>query len=95
VKITAISDTHGKHAELNLTGGDLLIHAGDISNRGLVHEVNDFLHWFSNQNYTHKIFIAGNHDFLFERNAPLAQSMIPDNIIYLNDSECDVDGVKF
>jgi hypothetical protein len=60
VKITAVSDTHSKHAELNLTGGGLLIHAGDLSSRGLVHGVNDFFQWFSNQNYSYKIFIAGN-----------------------------------
>jgi predicted phosphodiesterase len=42
----------------------VLIHAGDISNKGYRTEIQDFIKWFSTiENYTHKIFIAGNHDF--------------------------------
>lgn len=66
MKITFISDTHSKHNQVtsSLPGGDILIHAGDISNRGYRTEIQDFIKWFSTiENYTHKIFIAGNHDF--------------------------------
>jgi Icc-related predicted phosphoesterase len=66
IKITFISDTHSKHNQVtsSLPGGDVLIHAGDISNRGRRTEIQDFIKWFSGiDNYTHKIFIAGNHDF--------------------------------
>jgi 3',5'-cyclic AMP phosphodiesterase CpdA len=42
----------------------LLIHAGDMSSMGYKHEVQQFLKWFNGlDNYTHKIFIAGNHDW--------------------------------
>jgi predicted phosphodiesterase len=30
MQITLISDTHGFHSQLQLVGGDLLIHAGDV-----------------------------------------------------------------
>ena len=66
MKITFISDTHSKHNQVtsSLPGGDVLIHAGDISNKGYRNEIQDFIKWFSTiENYTHKIFIAGNHDF--------------------------------
>jgi len=66
MKITFISDTHSKHNQVtsSLHGGDVIIHAGDISNRGYLTEIQDFIKWFSKiENYTHKIFIAGNHDF--------------------------------
>ena len=66
MKITFISDTHSKHNQVtsSLPGGDVLIHAGDISNRGYRTEIQDFIKWLSTiENYTHKIFIAGNHDF--------------------------------
>jgi Icc-related predicted phosphoesterase len=69
--ITIISDTHGKHNEItqDLPGGDLLLHAGDISSMGYQHEVQQFCKWFNNvDNYDHKIFIAGNHDWGFENN---------------------------
>jgi predicted phosphodiesterase len=49
-KYVFISDTHGKHEYLtsnrmgNILGsGDCLIHAGDISNVGKVHEIKDSL----------------------------------------------------
>ena len=68
-KITFISDTHTKHEKLNdfLPGGDILICGGDISGRGYISEIVNFLQWFDNiDNYDFKIFIAGNHDFGFE-----------------------------
>ena len=67
--ITCISDTHGKHNSLNgfLVGGDLLLHAGDVSNRGSLPELLNFFKWYDEvNNYEHKLFIAGNHDFGFQ-----------------------------
>ena len=68
-RITHISDTHNKHNQLNglLPGGDLLIHSGDITSLGRKDEVERFVKWFNGiDNYTNKVFIAGNHDLSFE-----------------------------
>lgn len=93
MKVIAISDTHGYHDQLSLPSGDVLIHAGDVSSRGNKQEVQDFLQWFSDLNYEHKIFIAGNHDFFFERaDSDMITSIIPDNVIYLNDSGISIGG---
>ena len=55
-----------------MPGGDILIHSGDISSLGRKHEVEGFIDWFNKiDNYTHKIFIAGNHDMSFDREALL------------------------
>ena len=63
IKLIVISDTHGQHRHLkNVPNGDILIHAGDISNVGERSQVEDFIEWFRNQPHKHKIFIAGNHD---------------------------------
>lgn len=95
MKLTLISDTHGKHAQLKLPKGDLLIHAGDVSRMGRQVELYGFLDWFSRQNYTHKVFIAGNHDFFFEQAHPtIISGMIPPNVTYLNDSGCEINGLK-
>ena len=70
-RITFISDTHNKHNQItaDLPGGDILIHAGDISSMGYDHEIQSFCKWFNSiDSYTTKIFIAGNHDFGFEDN---------------------------
>jgi Icc-related predicted phosphoesterase len=68
MRITFISDTHTKHNMItgDLPGGDLLIHAGDMSSMGRAHEIHDFCKWFESiNNYDHKVFIAGNHDWGF------------------------------
>ena len=76
MRITLISDTHTKHDELSydpkdLPGGDLLLHAGDIMNSGRNPvDIYQFCKWFNGlEQYDHKVFIAGNHDRMFE-NAP-------------------------
>lgn len=95
MKVIAISDTHGYHHQLSLPSGDVLIHAGDVSSQGSKQEVQDFLQWFSDLNYEHKIFIAGNHDFFFERaDSDMITSIIPDNVIYLNDSGISIGGLN-
>lgn len=91
MRITLISDTHTKHKALNtiLPGGDLLIHAGDISSRGYIHEVQNFCKWFNSINsYDYKIFVAGNHDFLFENQSDQAAEIVNSYewITYLQDS---------
>lgn len=95
MKIVAISDTHGKHQKLVLPKGDMLIHAGDVTSRGKEIEVIDFLKWFAATDYTYKIFIAGNHDFHFERfGDEIISQLIPSNVIYLNDSGIKIEGIK-
>lgn len=95
MKFVIISDTHGQHNNLTLPKGDVLIHAGDISQRGKENEIIDFLNWFSNCDFKYKIFIAGNHDFFFEETLEKdIQKIIPENIIYLCDSGVEVENIK-
>ena len=91
MKITLISDTHNKHKFVtnDLPGGDLLIHAGDISSMGYEHEIREFCKWFNNiDNYTHKVFIAGNHDWGFQNNVEIVKEILDfyENITYLQDN---------
>jgi len=68
-RLTFIADTHGKHKVLTniLPGGDLLIHAGDTTDRGYKTEIENFAKWFDEiDNYDHKLFIAGNHEYGFQ-----------------------------
>ena len=71
MRIVCISDTHSLHKIMDdtnpLPSGDILVHAGDCTNKGSKHDVEDFVHWFQNiKGFDTKIFIAGNHDFAFE-----------------------------
>jgi len=95
MQITTISDTHGLHHQLQLPGGDLLIHAGDVCIRGTQQEADNFIEWFEKQPYTNKVFIAGNHDFFFEDfSQDEIQKALPKNMYYLNDSEIEIEGIK-
>lgn len=96
-RIVMISDTHCKHRQLDpLPEGDILIHAGDFTMNGKVWKVESFLRWFDAQPHRHKIFIAGNHDWLFQRDPGLAQKLVneTDSVDYLQDSFVEREGLK-
>jgi len=98
-RITFISDTHNKHNQItgDLPGGDLLVHAGDISSMGYKHEIQQFCKWFDSlDNYTTKIFIAGNHDWGFQDDPKMAREIVESYkwINYLQDESMGVDDVK-
>jgi Icc-related predicted phosphoesterase len=105
MKITFISDTHWlvkndvERDDMTsmLEGGPILVHAGDVSGRGTYFEVEQFLDWFSELPYAHKILIAGNHDFLFEADPEEAAKLLAKypGITYLNDSGVTIEGIKF
>lgn len=99
MRITLISDTHTKHDELSydpkdLPGGDLLIHAGDIMNSGRNPvDINQFCKWFDGlEQYDTKVFIAGNHDRMFENVPEQAMEIVNSykNIEYLQDDRLDL-----
>jgi len=71
MRITVLSDTHTRHGLIpmvDLPGGDLLLHAGDIMNSGYnKNDIWDFCHWYQSlDQYEDKVFIAGNHDRMFQ-----------------------------
>lgn len=78
-----------------IPAGDVLIHAGDISNVGTTDQIADFFRWFGALPHRRKLVIAGNHDFGFERNPGAARALIPEGVDYLLDSGVVIDGVPF
>ena len=49
---------------------------------------------FSAQKHQYKIFIAGKHDFWFESRPHEIQELIPDNLIYLENSGVTIEGIN-
>lgn len=96
MRITAISDTHNRHAEIIIEPTDILLHAGDFSGQGSIAETKSFLEWFSKQPAKHKIFISGNHDWLDYENPSLFKEMLKEypDVIYLKDEMAEVEGLK-
>jgi Icc-related predicted phosphoesterase len=97
MKLCIISDTHNKHKRLGtLPEADVIIHCGDMTSMGHNHEIIEFMKWFSRlDQFKHKICVAGNHDWLFDTNRLIAREKVPSNVIYLEDQERIIDGVKF
>lgn len=93
MKLVTISDTHGLHHNVKIPEGDTLIIAGDIT-RGTEKSAFEFNEWLGELPHKHKIMIAGNHDWFFEKH-PEKISKIITNAIYLNESGYEIDGIKF
>ena len=98
-QLTFISDTHTLHNQIpaeQLPGGDILVHTGDWTNNGNMTQCLEFFNWFEKQTqYTHRVFIAGNHELFAEQNPSLFRSLIPSNCTYLEDSGIEFEGLKF
>ena len=93
MRIVCISDTHTLHRRFEIPDGDLLLHAGDLSSRGREHEIQDFNEWLGTLPHRHKVIIAGNHDFMFDRKAKEAEKLIT-NAHYLKNSAIEIEGIR-
>jgi len=93
VRLVILSDTHSRHHKLEVPEGDLLIVAGDVTSRGHLDEVREFDRFLGRLTHPHKIVIAGNHDFCFERTPQAARALIT-NATYLEDEGCRVGGLQ-
>lgn len=56
MKVVCISDTHGKEPEEPY--GDLLIHAGELTEKGTYDQLQEQLKWLQNLPHKHKIIVA-------------------------------------
>lgn len=90
-----ISDTHGNHRSLSVPPCDFLIHCGDACTDGDTNQLKDFFDWFAEQAPRYKIFIAGNHDLIFDLDPIEGKSMIPHNILYLENEYNTIEGISF
>ena len=60
MRLVCLSDTHNLHDDIAIPDGDILIHAGDLTDTGLLKNVNTQLEILSKLPHKYKIFIAGN-----------------------------------
>jgi len=62
LRLVLLSDTHGKHREIDVPSGDVIIHAGDFTNYGRVEDAVDFNAWLGELPHRHKLVVVGNHE---------------------------------
>jgi predicted phosphohydrolase len=60
---------------------------------GRSEEIERFDHWLGTLPHEHKVVIAGNHDFLFERDPDRARALLA-NASYLQDGLIEVGGLR-
>ena len=107
MRIVIISDTHNQHHLLGGDGkdglipvpdGDVLIHLGDVCDKGKVEHLRSFAPWFNALPHKHKLIIQGNHDRNFKDPSQLdlkKELCSIDRCQLLLDQTADIDGVRF
>jgi len=91
MKITCVSDLHGFYPKLS--GGDLLIVAGDLTKMDRQAEYLEFRDWLRSTDYRQRILVGGNHDNCIE-NGRFYFSSDWLRAIYLQDGGFVFEGVK-
>lgn len=97
ITVVCISDTH--ETQPDVPDGDLLLHAGDLTNNGHFEPLQAQIDWLASLPHRHKVVIAGNHDELldadfvarsfdskYEREGLTAADLNWHDIVYLNNS---------
>jgi Icc-related predicted phosphoesterase len=94
MRFVAVADTHQAHDKLVVPDGDVFVHAGDMSHRGTLAELEEVRDWMAKLPHTHKVLVAGNHDFGFERFPTQARALFADVVTYLEGDTVDIGGLK-
>ncbi|RMJ21946.1 Calcineurin-like phosphoesterase [Aspergillus sp. HF37] len=72
ITVVCTSDTH--NAQPRLPDGDILLHAGDLTQSGTVDELNEQIKWLDTQPHRYKVVIAGNHELCLDQNKSIASA---------------------
>ena len=92
-RIVCISDTHMREIQ-GIPDGDILIHSGDFAiHHDTETDLTLFADWFLALPHKHKVFIPGNHDWVFEKNESSARALLP-KVHVLIDQEVTLEGLK-
>ncbi|KAI9703697.1 MAG: hypothetical protein M1836_007467 [Candelina mexicana] len=70
IRLVCVSDTHNASlltGAFKLPKGDVLIHAGDLSNQGSLSELRKTVDWIEKADFKAKIVVAGNHDITLDQ----------------------------
>lgn len=95
MRLVLVSDTHMAHRALDVPRCDLLVHAGDFSRRGRPAELEAFAAWLADAPATAKVFVAGNHDHVCERDPAFTRAVAARHgLVYLEDESTELLGLR-
>ncbi len=104
MRVVFLSDTHGRHTEMDIPEGDVIIHGGDMTDKGTTKEAIRFLHWFESLPHFYKVAIPGNHDLCFNPNLKMGNeefrravqnfTSLRDLNMILYDQMCEIEGFR-
>ncbi|CAF1161727.1 unnamed protein product [Didymodactylos carnosus] len=95
LRFVCMSDTHNQIHKLIIPHGDVFLHCGDaVKHRTSARDLITFNTFVGTLPHKHKIFISGNHCTCIDPNHPERTQQILSNLVYLQDSSVDIDGVK-
>lgn len=86
IRVVCISDTHGQ--TVSIPDGDILIHAGDLTDSGTAHDIQRQLDWLKAQPHCVKVVVAGNHDSWFDERSRTVDDK-------KNGANVDLDGLLY
>lgn len=92
--IVCVSDTHGRHGNVVVPDGDVLVHAGDLTYDGGFDDVSRFDDWLATLPHRYKVVVCGNHDWCFQRSPAEARRRLR-HAVYLEDEAAVVEGLRF
>ncbi len=90
--IVVMSDTHGRHREVEVPEGDLLIHAGDFTGSGSLRDIEEVDDWLAGLPHETKLLVAGNCDRCCEHSPEKVRERL-DHARYLQDEAVEIDGL--
>lgn len=94
--IFAFADTHRMYRRLKVPSeADILLCAGDACEGFNPADLQDFFGWYAAIPASLRIFVAGNHDMIFDTKPDYARSPIPDGIVFLENSGIEFDDITF
>jgi Icc-related predicted phosphoesterase len=101
MRIVHVSDTHGRHSDVHVPDGDVLVHSGDFSQRAKTDDdaraaLQSICGWFASLMHERVILIGGNHEIALSKwTVDEIRAMLPDKVTYLMDESVVIGGVRF
>eukprot|EP00931_Biecheleriopsis_adriatica_P106226 TRINITY_DN80712_c0_g1_i1.p1 TRINITY_DN80712_c0_g1~~TRINITY_DN80712_c0_g1_i1.p1 ORF type:complete len:218 (+),score=33.47 TRINITY_DN80712_c0_g1_i1:31-684(+) len=96
LRVVVVSDTHNGHDKLDVPDGDILVHCGDLTNRGSAPELTAVNTWLGKLPHQHKIVVCGNMDKRLESQPSReARARWLSSAVYLEDETLEVEGLRF